>query len=176
MGRALLCSLLILLLVFPGPPFWAGEAKAVRMRWTDAGELILGKRVAVMTVRGEVVKGLVRTVEPGAILLDKGSVSRPDITEIHLIEYAGNGRHIGKLVGGAVGLMGGLLGAAAYGLKEDAANKDRNKALSVLFAVAGLPAGLAAGWLLGRRADREVTLIRVIPEAEPMPGGPALRD
>lgn len=91
-------------------------------------------------------------------------MGRSAIAEIRLVEYVGNGRRIGKMAGGAVGLMAGLLGAVAVGLKEDTPHKDRNKVLATVFAVAGLPLGLLAGYYLGKQADREVTVIRIIPE------------
>jgi hypothetical protein len=58
------------------------------------------------------------------------------------------------------------VGAVAIGLKEDTAHKDRNKVLAGAAGLGGLPAGLICGYLLGRQADKEVTLIRIIPTSQ----------
>jgi hypothetical protein len=59
-------------------------------------------------------------------------------------------------------LAGGLLGAAVVGLDETSQHKGRDKVTAGVLAVAGLPVGLIVGYLIGRRADREVTIIQII--------------
>ena len=110
---------------------------------------------------------MVHAVEADGISFESGKTARlgrSSIAEIRLIDYVGNGRYIGKMVGGAAGLTAGLLGMVAVGMKENTEHKDRNKVLAAVFAVSGLPLGLLGGYYLGKRADREVTVIRIIPE------------
>lgn len=163
------CIILILIaaLLGQGQLAVAGEAQAVRLRWADLGGLVNGKTVWVSTTDGSTHKGRVLAVEAEGISLEGGKtarIARASVAEIRLIDYVGNGRYIGKMVGGAVGLTAGLLGMVAVGMKEDFEHKDRNKALAAGFAVSGLPLGLLGGYYLGKRADREVTVIRIIPE------------
>jgi hypothetical protein len=144
----------------------AAEVRTVRLRWEGLGGMIGGRKVSVRTIDGARHKGRVQAVDADAILFEKGRnrrVARTSVAEIRMTEYAGNGRRWGKLIGGAVGLMAGLLGAVAVGLKEDTSHKDRNKALATVLAVGGLPAGLLGGYYLGRLADKEITVIQIIP-------------
>ncbi len=146
--------------------FAAGN-EAVTLKWSDAARLIQGKQVAVALSSGGVRKGLVTNVDSESIAFEKGKpaqVNRQDVKEIKLIDYQGDGRRFGKLLGGAVGLLGGIIGGAAVGMNEVSAHKERDKVVAATLIIGGLPAGLAAGYYLGRRADREVTIIRIIPE------------
>jgi hypothetical protein len=63
-----------------------------------------------------------------------------------------------------VGLLGGIIGGVAVGMNETSAHKGRDKVVAATLMIGGLPAGLAGGYYLGRLADREVTVIRIIPE------------
>ncbi len=60
--------------------------------------------------------------------------------------------------------MGGLIGAVAIGMDETSSHKGRDKVVAGILAVGGFPFGLLAGYLLGRQIDKEVTVIRIIPE------------
>jgi hypothetical protein len=68
------------------------------------------------------------------------------------------------MIGGAAGLLGGLIGAVAVGMDETSSHKGRDKVVAGILAVGGLPLGLLAGYFLGRQLDKEVTVIRIIPE------------
>jgi hypothetical protein len=123
--------------------------------------------VAVITTGGATYKGTVRVFYPDFLALSGGSeprLRRTEIAEIRLTEYVGNGRRLGKRLGGAIGLVGGLLGAVVVGMDETSTHKGRDKAVAAVLAVGGLPLGLLAGHYIGRQADKEVTLIRIIPE------------
>jgi hypothetical protein len=91
-------------------------------------------------------------------------LNRSAITEIRLIAYAGNGRRLGKFVGRALGLAIGLGTGAAIGLREGSAFNDSDKVLAVTLMLDGFPAGLGLGYLVGRQADKETTVIRIIPQ------------
>ena len=128
-------------------------------------ELVRGKQVTVTTVQGAKHKGRVAEADADSLSLEKAPrIPRPQVAEIRLVEYAGGGRRIGKLLGGAFGFLGGILAAVAVGMDETSSHKDRDKAVATVCAIGGLPGGLVGGYYLGRLADREVTILRIIPE------------
>ena len=162
-----LSLLLVALLVLPEPLAFAGQTKSVRMRWTDLDTLIHGQRVSSSTTGGKSYKGKVRAFDADSLSLTGGAnprLRRVEIAEIRLTVFAGNSRHFGKLVGGAIGLVAGLIGAVAVGMDETSAYKERNKVLAGVVGGGGLPIGLLTGYLLGRQIDKEVTVIEIIPE------------
>ncbi len=158
---------LCLMALFFAQACLAGDAGAVTLKWADAGRLIQGKQVSVALAAGGVRKGRITSFDAESIAFEKGNparVNRKDIKEIKLVDFQGSGRRIGKLLGGAVGLLGGIIGAVAVGMDETSTHKSRDKAVAATLIVGGLPAGLAGGYYLGRLADREVTIIRIIPD------------
>ncbi len=155
---------LILSLILCNPGF-AAESHVIRLRWVDVAQMIPGKQVSVLTVDGAAHKGRVRTVETDTIVFEKDrtpAVPRASVAEIRMTEYNGDGRRFGKMVGGITGLMFGLIGAAVIGMKEGSAHRTGDKVAAVTLAVGGLPLGMAGGYMLGRLADKEVTVIRII--------------
>lgn len=140
------------------------DVRIIRVRWPELDGLVLDKQVSIFTTAGQTLKGRVSAIDAGAILLSGKTprVARADVAEIRITDYAGNGRRIGKLVGGAVGLTAGLIGAVAVGMDETSSHKGRDKAIATISAVGGLPAGLAAGYYLGRQADKQVAIIRIV--------------
>jgi len=145
----------------------ASDAQAVRLRWSDAGDLVRGKRITVITTGGATYKGTVRVFYPDFLALAGGSeprIRRAEIAEIRLTEYVGNGRRMGRRLGGAIGLAGGLRTAVVVGLDETSTHKGRDKAVAAVLAAGWITLGLLAGHYIGRQADKEVTVIRIIPE------------
>ena len=162
-----LSLLLVVFLLVPEPLAFGGQTKSVRMRWADLDNLIRAQRVSVSTTGGATHKGTVRAIDADSLSLAGGAhprLLRAEITEIRVTEFAGNGRRAGKMIGGAAGLLGGLIGAVAVGMDETSSHKDRDKVVAGILAVGGLPLGLLAGYFLGRQIDKEVTVIRIIPE------------
>lgn len=149
-------------------PLSAGTS-TISLRRQEAGAIIRGKKVTVIPTSGAKKSGLVIDLEPDLTLEGAGAIPWADIKEIRFVEYSGDGRRIGKKIGGAVGLMGGILGAVAVGMDETSAHKSRDKAVATGLAVGGLPFGLVLGYLAGRRADKETTIITIAPE----PAAPA---
>lgn len=164
--RVICVCLLIFTLV--GQPLAAGTS-TISLRRQEAGAIIRGKKVTVIPNSGAKKSGLVIGIEPDITLEESGAIPWADIKEIRLIEYSGEGRRIGKMIGGAVGLMGGILGAVAVGMDETSAHKGRDKAVATVSVIGGLPTGLVLGYLAGRRADKGTTLITIAPE----PASPA---
>jgi len=134
----------------------------VSMRWDDLGPMIRNQRVEVRSDTGWVKGRAVRT-EPDRMILENATIRRDRISEVKVVQYSGEARRLGKFLGGAVGLVGGLLGALAIGLQESPPPSMGEKAAAGALAVGGLPGGMLAGYLIGRALDRKVTLIRVIP-------------
>jgi hypothetical protein len=66
-------------------------------------------------------------------------------------------------MGGALGLAIGLVSAAAIGLSEGSANSTGDKIAVGVLAVGGLPLGLLVGDYLGKQADKQVTIIHIVP-------------
>jgi hypothetical protein len=162
-----LSLLLVALLILPEPLAFARQTRSVRMSWADLDNLIRGQRVSLSTTGGTTLKGTVRAIDADSLSLTGGSnprLRRAEITEIRVTEFTGNGRHFGKLAGGAVGLLGGLIGAVAVGMDETSSHKGRDRVLAGMLAAGGLPLGLLAGYFLGRQIDKEVTIIRIVPE------------
>lgn len=157
---------LILALLVTGQPSVAADTHPVRLRWVDLGGLIQGKQASVTTADGSTRKGRVRAVEDNAILFENSKtppVDRTKVAELRMVEYVGNGRSRGKFLGGMVGLVAGLVGAAAIGSKEGSGHRTGDKVLAGTLGIGGFPLGLAAGYLLGRQADKQVTVIHIIP-------------
>lgn len=145
----------------------AARTSTVQMRWNDAIDLVRGRTAEIVTTSGAKHKGKVAGADADSISLEKtpgAAIPRKDIAEIRLVQYAGNGRSIGKKLGGAVGLIGGLIAAVAVGMNETSTHKGRDKVVATLCIVGGLPGGLAGGYFLGRLADKETTVIRIIPQ------------
>ncbi len=144
----------------------AAETRSVSLPWRELGGMIAGREITVKTPAGQGYKGRASRVDDAAIYFESGRtlrLARADVAEIRLVDYDGNGRRIGKLAGGALGLMLGLGIAAALGMREGS-NEPGKKAYIYAIAIGGLPGGLAGGYYLGRLADKQVTVIRVIPE------------
>lgn len=147
-------------------PALAGQVRTVRLRWADLPGAIDGRQVSIKTVAGTTRKGRVQAVENDAIVLENKKAPRVDrisIAEIRVTEYLGNGRRIGKLLGGTAGLLFGLAGAAAIGMREGSAHRTSDKVLAGTLGAGGLPLGLLGGYFLGRLTDKEVTVIQIIP-------------
>jgi hypothetical protein len=66
-------------------------------------------------------------------------------------------------MGGALGLAIGLVSARAIGLSEGSANSTGDKIAVGVLAVGGLPLGLLVGDYLGKQADKQVTIIHIVP-------------
>jgi hypothetical protein len=166
--------LLVTLVTF-GLQSLSAETVHIRMAWIDLEPMIRGHNVIVRT-SGASLRGRALMVEKDSLLLEvrktsdaaaypKGrtSVPRAAIQEITLVQYVGNGRRIGKFIGGALGLTFGLLAAVAIGFKENPETVGRRKVFIAILVPGSLIGGLLGGYLLGRLADREITVIEVIP-------------
>ena len=144
-------------------------------RWAVLPTLVTGETVSVPLAGGVKVEGRVQSVEPDGLVLEVGKTSnkalypkgratipRAAITELHITRYVGEWRRRGKMLGGAIGLASGLVAMAVIGLDETSQSSKTAQGAKAVGAFAGLfGGGLVGGWLLGRAADREITVIIV---------------
>jgi hypothetical protein len=151
----------------------SASTHSVQLSWEDLRGVIGAKEVAISSPTGAIYKGRVHRVEDDAIVLEgrNPSAKRTQSTEIRFTEFAGNGRHFGRRVGGALGLVAGLVGAAAIGLSEGSGSNTGEKTAAAALAVGGLPLGLLVGDYLAKQADKQVTIIHVVPLAPVPPKG-----
>ncbi len=167
---------LCLALMYPQQSAWAADAARVRIAWQDLDPLVRGERVRIETRAGVSLEGRAITVDRDSLVVDVRRSSKPDlypkgrtsierasVVQIRVTRYVGNGRKFGETVGGAAGLAAGLAGAVAIGFEENPETVGRRKVMIGVLVPAAIVGGLVTGWLLGRVADREVTLIEIIP-------------
>lgn len=167
---------LSLVLACPHNTAWAADPVRVHITWQDLEPLVRGEHVRIETADGVSLEGRAikvdqdslvvevrRSSKPGVYPKGRASVERSSVARIKVIRYIGNGRKIGKTIGGAAGLAAGLTGAVAIGFEENPDTAGRRKVAIALLIPGAIIGGLLAGWLLGRAADREVTLIEIIP-------------
>jgi hypothetical protein len=124
--------------------------------------MIVGERV---TVEGtfSAARGRVVAVDPAGIDLERGQrLPREAVKRIRLVRHVGNGRALGRRIGGAAGLLLGVAGAAVIGLKQEWRSTSAQKAVTVALAAGGLPAGLIIGHMFGRKADEQDVWIELI--------------
>jgi len=135
------------------------------MRWNELPPLIGGQRVELILNDGAKVKGEVIAIREDSILLDvtsatkefvkgNGPVQRGRLAQINVERRRGAwGRSLGTVLGILTGLtVGGF--AAAH---TDSAGKGIPVFLGVSSAIA------VGGYYAGRRLDRRITKIHIVP-------------
>ena len=155
----------MLALLCAGQQAGMGESKPLEMRWNELAPLIGGQRVEVLLNDGIKVKGEVIAVREDTILLDvsaaakgypkgNGTVARSSLMQINLERRRGAwGRTLGTVLGILTGLtVGGY--AAAH---TDSAGAGIPTFLGISSAIG------TGGYYLGKRLDRRVTKIRIVP-------------
>lgn len=160
-----LIFLLTVLLVAGSPA--SAKSHELAVPWSSLSAVVLNRNVTITEEGGTSVRGRVVAVDEKELTIDRGAagrgpIARQQIREIRFVRYEGNGRRWGKYLGGAAGLLAGLVGAVAIGLDESATGKG-DHALAAASAVAGLPAGLAIGYFAGRAVDRVEVTVRILP-------------
>ncbi len=164
--------LLILMLLLPVASF--ARTFNLELAWSELESAIQGKNVAVLLPDGVRIAGLVRAVEPDALVMDvrktsdralhpKGRTSVPR-RSAGTLEMRGR-RFLWQALGPAIGAVPGIVAcawAAAYANNEGG----MNEALTAICAVP-LGGGVALGYMAGRSADKQVTYIKVRDAAAP---------
>ena len=174
-----LAVLIIGLLSIPSIGFAAG-ADEIQLPWSEIAALVEHQKVALVLPDAATIEGQVLAVEPDALVLDikkssdprshparQSSIPRSSISVLQLKQVKGNRRWLGAAIGaGAGGVAGWLLAEGVFHVSGEGLNP--SKAPVVVGSAAGLVAGAAAiGYFAGRKGDRRVTFIKVIPASNP---------
>ena len=149
---------------------WCGEPRRLQIPWNELGPHITGHKVALVLPNGTHIEGKVRTVEPDALrlkvsktsdreLLPKGErlIPRQSVSLLRVTEY----RKLGRLLvtSGALAVAAGVVAANYPDLYEGAA------VVVVPAVTAGGLVGVGlGGYFAGKRLDKTVTEIQVLPD------------
>jgi len=174
-----LAALIINLLAVPGIAF-AAVADEIQVPWSQIAALVDQQKVALVLPDGAMIEGRVLAVEIDALVLDvkksseprshparRTSVPRSSISVLQLKQVKGNRRWLGAVIGaGAGGVAGWLLAEGVFHVSGEGLNPSKTPV--VVGSVAGLVAGTAAiGYFAGRKGDRRVTFIKIVPASNP---------
>ena len=153
-------------------PALAAKRESVEVEWNDLDQLISGRKVALCLPDSTDIEGKVLSVAPDGLVMQirktsdaqahaKGQalIPRSSVTALQLKKTKGPWRTICTTIGAGGGfLLGGFV--SVFVAPERSSLTAGTKAAFV--AVMG---GLAiVGYLVGRKADRKVIIIRVIQE------------
>ena len=172
MTRNLLSAAGSLLLV-AASPLWCGEARQVQLPWNELGPRITGQKVALVLPNGIHIEGKVRNVETDALRLDvkktsdrellpKGErlIPRESVSLLRVTRYRKLGRVL--VTSGAVAIASGIVAANYPDLYEGAV-----VAIVPAVTAGGLVGVGLGGYYAGKRLDKTVTEIRVLPDQAP---------
>ena len=140
----------------------------VQLPWSELAPLIVGEEVALILPGAVHIQGEVIVVRPEALEMEikkttdrrtyaKGQAVIPR-SSVSVIELRRMRRRAGRIIGTVVGLVGG--GIAGFFLADRHAVERKNLVHSATAAGA-----TALGYYLGHVADRETTVILIVPEA-----------
>lgn len=152
---------------------WGGEPRRLQLPWNELGPRAIGHKVALVLPNGTHIEGKVRSVEPDALrlkvsktsdreFLPKGErlIPRQSVSLMRVTEY----RKLGRLLvtSGALAVAAGIVATNYPDLYEGAA-------VAVVPAVtaAGLAGVGLGGYYVGKRVDKIVTEIQVLPDEAP---------
>jgi hypothetical protein len=137
------------------------------LAWNELGPMVVDRKVGMTLPDGTRLERRALAVRPEALVLGvtktsnrkvypKGQTSVPrwSVREVRVIKHNSGG---GKVVGGTLGVLGGVLGASWLAYVGGAAG-----AWVGLLAV--VPLATTGGYYAGRELDREVTRITIVPD------------
>lgn len=151
-------------------PALAAKEERLELKWNELGPAVEGKEVTVALTDGGIIEGQVLDVGSDALSMDIKETSNPQdypkgqksvlrslVSVVRLKEVRGNWRAIGTAIGlGATVPLG--IAFAQYGENES------NPELGATIAAVLIGGGVAAGYFLGRAADRRVVVITIVPD------------
>lgn len=170
MKRALV-TFCAFLLSLPGSLAASGRTERISLHWSELGPYVTGHKVALVVPGGTSVEGKVREVNADGLrlrvsktsdrkVLGKGEqvIPRQSVSVLHVTSY----RALARVLC-AVG------GAAAAGIAVGAQDIDTYEGPLVVIVPAVTAAGIVGagvgGYFIGKRIDKRVTEIRILPDA-----------
>ena len=148
------------------------ESKPLELKWGEIAPIIGGHRVQLVLPDGTMIKGEAITVRDDALVVDvkstsnaracpKGSASISR-TSVNLIQVERRRGSWGRNLGTAVGIISGVvLGGYVAAVTADSAGTGIPTFLGIA------AAGTIGGFYIGRGLDKQVTLIKIIPDSNP---------
>jgi hypothetical protein len=148
----------------------AGEPGEVSLKWSELAPAVADKKVAMVLPDGTSIEGKVRQVEAGGLRLrvsktsnrrvvpkGDGLIPRKAVSVLRLTDY----RKIGRIL-----CTAGAVAASAIAVASADIDVYEGPAVIVVPAVsaAGTIGLGVAGYYIGKRIDRSVVYIRVVPE------------
>jgi hypothetical protein len=148
----------------------AADPASVTVHWTELSTYVDGRKVALVLPGGAAVEGKARGVDAAGLhlrvtktsdrnALRKGEqeIPRESVSVLRVTRY----RKLGRILCTAGGI-------AAVGLAMAAQNIDTSEGSVVVLVPAVTAAGMAGagvgGYFIGKRIDRQVTEVRIVPE------------
>ena len=152
-------------------PAFAAKEEQVKLKWSQLGEVVTGKKATVALTDGAILEGKMTSVGAESLAIEvkkttqeqaypkgQNSVRRGLVSVVRVKEISGNWRAIGVAIGAA---PTAALGAFAYQYTENETGADAGTGAAVAGLIAG---GAAAGYFLGRSADTKVLVISIVPD------------
>ena len=144
------------------------ESRPLELKWGELSPIIGGQRVQLVLPEGTAIKGEAIAVREEALVMDvkgtsnakaypKGSATIPrgSVTLIQVERRRGSwGRKLGTVVGV---LSGVVLGGYVAAVTADSAGAG----IATFLGIAS--AGTVGGYYVGKRLDKQVTLIKIVP-------------
>jgi hypothetical protein len=154
----------------------AAGQKDLSLRWTELTPAVADRQVRITLPNGPRIEGKVVAVDPQALRIKitktsdkigqpKGefSIPRTAIPVLQLVQYGSRWRIFGTAVGP---ILMGAAGASVYA--RGAGSVDDIPKYIGIGAAAVIGSGVG-GYFLGKRADRRVTTIRILPQNQDAP-------
>jgi hypothetical protein len=151
----------------------AAAAPPIRLTWAQLPQ-VTGKEARIAMPGGAVVGGRVASVESDALIMDvrsttdgakfpKGELRVPRAT-LKALELRTRTKRY-RVIGTTVGCVGGMMAGALAGFAAGGgilSNDHNTRAVAVAVSIWG--GGTAGGYLLGRAADGQTTMVLIEPE------------
>jgi hypothetical protein len=148
----------------------AGDSAFVTLHWNELSPYVEGRKVALVLPGGTAIEGKARKADAAGLHLQvtktsdrkslrKGEqvIPRESVSVLEATRYRKWGR-----------ILCTVGGAAAVGLAMAARNIDTSEGAAVILVPAVTAGGMAGagvgGYYLGKRIDRQVTEIRIVPD------------
>ena len=141
-----------------------------RLRWTELPQLLVAHDVRVSLASGARLEGMVLSMnEDGVNLIvrktsdrkahpkGQATIQKADVSVIEMIQFANGGRVVGTVVGS----LGGLVAASFAAVSAADASDSGGLGLAAFLGVLG--GSILGCYYLGKKADRKITRIAIIP-------------